>query len=200
MKRKPAASLSAAAPESVAERFRVFREHLHRLGLKWTAQRDDIAQVFFASKRHISVEELYHAVKRVNPRIGYATVYRTMKLLTECGLAIESHFLNGEARYESTEGHHHDHLICTECGTIVEFEEERIEALQREVAKRAGFLFTGHRMELYGVCAACQKAAPAERKRGEEKGLREDERTHSPAGTSAHPAGRAARAAGRARA
>lgn len=157
MKRKPLAEQPEGGAESLAERFRIFREHLHRLGLKWTAQRDDIAHVFFASKRHISVDELYRAVKRVNPRIGYATVYRTMKLLTECGLATESHFLDGEARYESTEGQHHDHLICTECGTIVEFEEERIEELQRQVAKRAGFLFTGHRMELYGVCASCQK-------------------------------------------
>jgi len=148
-----------AAPKTdpAAESFRIFKEHLRRLGLKSTAQRDDIARVFFAAKRHISVDELYREVKKVNRRIGYATVYRTMKLLTECGLASESHFLNGEARYESTEGHHHDHLICVRCGTIVEFEEERIEQLQAEVAAREGFLFTGHRMELYGICARCQR-------------------------------------------
>jgi Fur family transcriptional regulator, ferric uptake regulator len=124
--------------------------------LKSTAQRDDIAHVFFASNRHISVEELYNEVKRINPRIGYATVYRTMKLLTECGLAVERHFRDGEARYESqAEGHHHDHLICERCGKIVEFEEERIEALQAEVARRLGFQFTGHKMELYGLCREC---------------------------------------------
>ncbi len=149
---------AAAKSETLEERFRIFQDHLRRLGLKWTSQRDDIAKVFFAAKRHISVDELYREVKKVNPRIGYATVYRTMKLLKECGLASESHFLNGEARYESTEGQHHDHLICVQCGSIVEFEEERIERLQAEVARKAGFLFTGHRMELYGVCAACQKA------------------------------------------
>src|SRR5689334_22452961 len=100
-----------ASPRS-ADRFAIFKEHLRRQGLKSTAQRDDIAQVFFASHRHSSVEELYNEVKRVNPRIGYATVYRTMKLLTECGLAVERHFRDGEARYESVaEGHHHDHLI-----------------------------------------------------------------------------------------
>lgn len=148
---------AAAKTELPEERFRIFQDHLRRLGLKWTSQRDDIAKVFFAAKRHISVDELYREVKKVNPRIGYATVYRTMKLLTECGLASESHFLNGEARYESTEGHHHDHLICVQCGKIVEFEEERIEHLQAEVARKAGFLFTGHRMELYGICAPCQK-------------------------------------------
>lgn len=148
---------AAAQTDPLQDRFRIFQEHLRELGLKWTSQRDDIARVFFQAKRHISVDELYREVKKVNPRIGYATVYRTMKLLTECGLASESHFLNGEARYESTEGHHHDHLICTQCGTIVEFEEERIERLQAEVAQKAGFLFTGHRMELYGVCASCQR-------------------------------------------
>jgi len=149
--------------KSAPDRFEIFKEHLRKQGLKSTAQRDDIAHVFFASNRHISVEELYNAVKRVNPRIGYATVYRTVKLLTECGLAVERHFRDGEARYEGTEGHHHDHLICERCGKIVEFEEERIEALQAEVAARLGFRFTGHKMELYGLCRDCQRrlSAPA---------------------------------------
>ena len=149
--------MTRPARTSIPDRFEIFREHLRRQGLKATAQRDDIAHVFFASNRHSSVEELYNEVKRVNPRIGYATVYRTMKLLTECGLALERHFRDGEARYESAEGHHHDHLICERCGKIVEFEEERIEALQAEVARRLGFRSTGHKMELYGVCRDCQK-------------------------------------------
>jgi Fur family ferric uptake transcriptional regulator len=149
------------------DRFAIFKAHLRRLGLKSTAQRDDIARVFFACNRHISVEELYNEVKRINPRIGYATVYRTMKLLTECGLAAERHFRDAEARYEIVaEGHHHDHLICERCGKIVEFEEERIEALQAEVARRLGFQFTGHKMELYGLCRDCQKAQRAVAGRG----------------------------------
>lgn len=150
--------MTRPAPKTSEDRFAIFKEHLRRQGLKSTAQRDDIAHVFFASQRHISVEELYHEVKQVNPRIGYATVYRTMKLLTECGLAAERHFRDGEARYESVaEGHHHDHLICERCGKIVEFEEARIEALQAEVAHRLGFRFTGHKMELYGLCRDCQR-------------------------------------------
>jgi Fur family ferric uptake transcriptional regulator len=80
-----------------------------------------------------------------------------MKLLTECGLALERHFRDGEARYESAEGHHHDHLICESCGKIVEFEEARIENLQAEVARRLGFELSGHKMELYGRCADCQR-------------------------------------------
>lgn len=151
--------MTRPAQNSPPDRFAIFKEHLRRQGLKSTSQRDDIARVFFASRRHISVEELYNEVKRVNPRLGYATVYRTMKLLTECGLAVERHFRDAEARYESGgEGRHHDHLICEHCGKIVEFEEDRIELLQTEVARRLGFQITGHKMELYGVCRDCQKA------------------------------------------
>ncbi|GIW41686.1 MAG: transcriptional repressor [Candidatus Binatia bacterium] len=142
----------------MSDPFAVFKEHLKKLGLKSTSQRDVIARVFFDARRHISVEELYREVRRVNPRIGYATVYRTMKLLKECGLASESHFRNGEARYESTVGgHHHDHLICVGCGKIEEFEESRIEVLQAEVARRLGFQITGHKLELYGLCPRCRR-------------------------------------------
>jgi Fur family ferric uptake transcriptional regulator len=84
-------------------------------------------------------------------------------LLTECGLVLERHFRDGEARYESAEGHHHDHLICEECGKIVEFEEPRIERLQAEVAEHLGFELSGHKMELYGRCAQCRKAKRAGR-------------------------------------
>ena len=154
--------MTSPAQISPADRFSIFKEHLRRQGLKSTSQRDDIARVFFASRRHISVEELYNAVKRVNPRIGYATVYRTMKLLTECGLAVERHFRDAEARYESVaEGHHHDHLICEGCGKIVEFEDARIDALQTELAQRFGFQSTRRKMELYGRCRACQKTSRA---------------------------------------
>lgn len=146
---------------SAADRFEIFKQHLRKSGLKSTSQRDVIARVFFASDTHISVEELYNEVKRVNARIGYATVYRTMKLLTECGLAIERHFRDGEARYERAEDSHHDHLICEACGKIVEFEEEQIEVLQRQVARRLGFELRGHKMELYGVCRDCRRGAAA---------------------------------------
>ena len=105
--------MTRPAHKPAPDRFAIFKDHLRQQGLKSTAQRDDIARVFFAAQRHISVEELYNEVKRINPGIGYATVYRTMKLLTECGLALERHFRDAEARYESAaDGRHHDHLIC----------------------------------------------------------------------------------------
>jgi Fur family ferric uptake transcriptional regulator len=148
----------AEAKQSGDDRFSRFKDHLRRERLKSTAQRDTIAKVFLTTHRHISVEELYQEVKRRNPRIGYATVYRTLKLLTECGLAVERHFRDGEARYESGQKRHHDHLICESCGKIVEFEEPRIEVLQEATARRLAFRLTGHKMELYGRCRDCEKA------------------------------------------
>lgn len=147
----------AVPKASVDERFARFKEYLRAQGLKSTEQRDIIALTFFETQQHVSVEELYHLVRQRHPRVGYATVYRMMKLLTECGLAAERHFRDGEARYESAEKQHHDHLICVSCGTIVEFAEERIERLQEEVARRHGYRPTGHKMELYGVCRKCRK-------------------------------------------
>ena len=83
--------------------------------------------------------------------IGYATVYRTMKLMAESGLAVEHKFAEGYLRYEPA-GEHHDHLICIRCGKIVEYEDDEIERLQDELAARHGFKVVGHRHEIYGDC------------------------------------------------
>lgn len=147
----------AVSQRMQTQRFTAFKEALRERALKSTSQRDDIARVFFANNRHISVEELYREVKVVNPRVGYATVYRTVRLLRECGLAAERHFHDGEARFENTEDeHHHDHLICERCGRIVEFANDAIERLQEHVAQKLGFVITRHKMELYGICAECR--------------------------------------------
>jgi Fur family ferric uptake transcriptional regulator len=144
---------------SVRARMRRFEQALRERGLKSTAQRDDIAQVFFGAQRHLSVEELYSAVKRVNPRVGYATVYRTLKLMKECGLAAERHFDDGQARYEAVEEaeQHHDHIICERCGKIVEFASEELERLQERIGRFLGFVVGRHRMELYGICGECRE-------------------------------------------
>ena len=140
------------------DRLNIFRQWIKEQGLKATAQREDIAQVFFSVKRHISVEELYSEVRRVNPRVGYATVYRTLKLLKECGLAAERHFADGQARFENLEAeHHHDHIICERCGRILEFVQPQIEQLQEKVAQRFGFVATMHKMEIYGICQECRE-------------------------------------------
>ena len=147
----------AKGTRSTDDAFARFKSYLREQKLKSTAQRDAIVEVFLDASGHVSVEELYGRVRERNPRIGYATVYRTMKLLTECGIADERHFRNGEARYEIAEKKHHDHLICERCGKIVEFEEDRIEALQESIANRLGFELRGHKMELYGICRDCSR-------------------------------------------
>lgn len=150
----------------MTDRLETFRQWLKEQGLKATAQRDDISQVFFESNRHISVEELCNEVRHINPRVGYATVYRTLKLLKECGLAAERHFADGQARFEKVEEErHHDHLICERCGRIIEFMHPEIEALQEEMAHRFSFVATSHKMEIYGICRECREGRRAESER-----------------------------------
>ncbi len=134
----------------------ILKSYLETKGLKSTAQRDYIADVFFKINTHISLEELLKKVKRKTPNIGYATVYRTMKLLTECGLAISRQFGDGQTRYENLpEDGHHDHIICIKCSKIAEFQNQKIEQLQSEMAKKLGFTVINHKLELYGYCSDC---------------------------------------------
>jgi Fur family ferric uptake transcriptional regulator len=150
----------------VKDRLETFRQWIKEQGLKATAQREDIAQVFFAAERHISVEELYSDVRQINPRVGYATVYRTLKLLKECGLAAERHFADGQARFEKLEEErHHDHIICERCGRIVEFNHPQMEQLQAKVAQRFGFIATTHKMEIYGICQECREGRDLRKER-----------------------------------
>ncbi len=129
-------------------------------GLKSTRQRSLIVDVFFDMEGHFSVEEVWGRVRQDNPRVSVATVYRTMKLLAESGLAHARNFGDGQTRYEAAVGRdHHDHLICTGCGTVIEFENEQIERLQDAVARKHGFEVQSHKMELYGLCRTCQKKA-----------------------------------------
>ncbi len=138
--------------------------YLKEKGLRLTRQREAILEIFLAHPQHISVEDLYKRVRKADPGIGFATVYRTLKLLTQCGLAEERHFQGGRSRYEPAASEHHDHCICTVCGKIVEFENPTIEQLQDEAAGQLGFELTHHRMELYGICAECRQR-PVRRRR-----------------------------------
>jgi len=126
-------------------------------GLKGTRQRDVIVEAFFSQSGHLSVDELLEKVTERDPTIGAATVYRTIKILTDAGLASARHFEGGQTRYEAAlDRHHHDHLICTSCHEIFEFENERIEELQESVARDHGFTVTHHKLELYGLCRKCR--------------------------------------------
>jgi len=139
----------------------VFSEFISRKRLKMTPQRLHILEVFLSSHGHLTAEELYRKVKEGNASIGQATVYRTVKLLADSGLAKEVEFGDGVVRYELKYGQsHHDHLICERCGRNVEVVDAAIEKLQEEVAARHGFVLTGHKLYLYGVCPECRKADP----------------------------------------
>ena len=143
------------------EHFRaLLHEHMEKRGLRSTDQRRLIVETFFKVPNHISIEELLAEVRQQDKRVGYATVYRTLKLLTECGVAFERKFGDGLTRYElADESSHHDHLICVDCGRIVEFEEPKIEELQEKIASRHGFLLKSHKHEMYGSCPDCQAKA-----------------------------------------
>ena len=104
---------------------------------------------------HITGDDLYQMVRTAHPQIGYTTVYRTMKLLCEAGLAHEHNF-DGTTRYEIAH-EHHDHLVCVRCGKIIEFECAMIESTQIEIADRYHFRVLRHRHELYGHCEACRE-------------------------------------------
>src|SRR6185436_10467660 len=131
--------------------------YMARQGLRSTEQRRLIVDTFFASPEHVTLDQLLERVRVSDSRIGYATVYRTMKMLSEGGIAHERRFGDGFTRYElaDDETHHHDHLICVECGGIEEFEEPAIEKLQEAVAVRHGFEVFYHKHELYGRCRTC---------------------------------------------
>ena len=150
------------------ERWRSYVQE-HRLNV--TAQREAIVEQFLRTKEHISIDELLGKVRKRQPKVGYATVYRTLKLLVDSGLAVERQFGDGQARYEIV-GDHHDHLICQKCGLILEFEDDEIERLQDRIASRlGGFTVLRHRHELYGLCpkaageanGACPREAAAKK-------------------------------------
>lgn len=127
-------------------------------GLNTTKQRVNIAKVFFCMADHHSLEEIYSEVHKTYPSIGQTTVYRTIKLMCEVGLAKELHVGEGFARYEvNIAKQHHDHLVCKECGKTVEFTMPEVEKIQMEIAQQHGFTLLDHHHILLGICGACQK-------------------------------------------
>lgn len=137
---------------------KIFSDFLVYKGLKTTNQRKIILKTFLNSQSHCSTEDLYLKLRKNHPRIGYATVHRTLKLLVECGIAIEQNFGDGHARFEPLRADsHHDHLVCQQCGLIIEFEEPQIEELQKQVAAAHQFTIRNHRHELYGLCSHCAR-------------------------------------------
>ena len=133
----------------------ILKKHLVEHGLKSTRQRQFILKTFL-SKDHVTAEDLYREISRRNARVGLATVYRTLNLLCLCGLAQQRHFADSRTLYDNVfDKAHHDHLICTGCGKIIEFENTEIERLQEKVARKNRFKIYSHKLEIYGLCAAC---------------------------------------------
>jgi Fur family ferric uptake transcriptional regulator len=137
----------------------IFLEHIQAAGLRRTGQRDLILEIFLSTEEHLTSEDLHSLVHRIDPTVGLTTVYRTLKLLTEAGLAREVRFGDNKTYYEHHYNHeHHDHMICTDCGKVIEFFSPDIEALQDQMASNFGFKPTHHSLRLWGVCAECQRS------------------------------------------
>ncbi len=145
-------SAAPTDPESSESLEKRWNDYLRDNSLNTTVQREAIVQEFLACSGHVSTDDLLEMVRGRHRKIGYATVYRTLKLLLEAGLAHARDFGDGQTRYEVVSDHH-DHLICSKCGLVLEFEDAEIEALQEKVADRlGGFKIERHRLELYGIC------------------------------------------------
>lgn len=135
----------------------IFLNYIKEKELRYTKQREAILDTFLSSSGHITADELYNAVKRKHPDIGFATVHRNLKLMTECGLADEIKIGSHKTRYEQKFGHgHHDHLICMKCGRFIEVHDDRIERLQDRLAKANDFIPQKHKLEIYGLCRKCK--------------------------------------------
>ena len=138
------------------EEINIFDTCVKSKGLKQSDQRRDILKTFLNTEKHLTADELFRLVKKKNPSIGVATVYRTMKLICDCGLGRELRLDNDSVRYEHLFNHdHHDHLYCTNCGELTEVVDQEIEKLQQKLAEKAGFNMQGHRLIIHGLCSKC---------------------------------------------
>jgi len=145
--------MKAFAPE-----MQVFMEYLQEHKLKLTPHRQLILDLFLEHEGHRSVEDICRVVRQKDPRVGYTTVYRAMKILADCGLAREIDLADGITRYEHLYNHqHHDHMICMQCGKSIEFYKPEIEALQDEASGQLGFKGHDHKLQIYGICSDCKK-------------------------------------------
>jgi Fur family transcriptional regulator, ferric uptake regulator len=149
---------SGASIDTIANAQKILNEHLAQLRLKRSSQRDAVLRVFLATRDHLTTEELHHLVQKEEPTIGYTTVYRALKLFTQCGLAAEVEFRDGVARYEHRlNRRNHHHMICTMCGDSVEFFSPEIEEIEHRIGKKFHYATVQHSFQIYGACEACRK-------------------------------------------
>jgi Fur family ferric uptake transcriptional regulator len=137
----------------------IFREFLKKKNLKKTEQRDIILDTFLKVEGHISPEDFYQLLRKKHPEIGLSTVYRTLKLFSECELAREVQRRDGGTLFEHEHEHpHHDHFLCSKCSKYFEFYDDFMEKLQEEISNKHGFKMTGHRLEIFGICSSCRSS------------------------------------------
>jgi Fur family ferric uptake transcriptional regulator len=148
----------------------IFRKYLERRGLKLTAERQALFDELFARHEHFEADELLMRLRAKRKKISRATIYRTLDLLVESGIVGRVRIRESGYRYERMRaGDHHDHLICDDCGRVVEFREPRIESLQDEICERYGFVLLSHSHQLRGVCRQCRPRVKGAGAKGKEK-------------------------------
>jgi Fur family ferric uptake transcriptional regulator len=144
--------------ESLRDAQDLFNTHLKKIGLKHTEQRDTILRTFLETREHLSTDELHRLVKKRDPKIGFTTVYRTLKLLAECGLASAVAFHDGIARFEHQHNRRsHHHMVCTDCGGSVEFFSPEVDKIEQEIGRKFRYETRRHTFQIYGVCEECRK-------------------------------------------
>ena len=136
---------------------RNFKNNVSKIGLKNSIQKDYILKILYFSKEHLTADEISNKIKQNhNVSIGIATVYRAMKFFHDTKLVNQLDIGDGVVRYELNLSNHHDHLICTSCGKIIEFTDDFIELNQIKIAEKNNFLLKEHIMTIYGICQNCQ--------------------------------------------
>jgi len=138
-----------------------FKRAIKNKGLKYTPQREQVFKEIISTKGHFEIEQMVHKIRQKNIPVSRATVYRTLNIMKELGFVEEVIKINNKTIYEISIKEHHDHLICTSCRKIIEFQSEDIEKLQDKVCAEYGFLPKFHRLEIFGLCSKCQKKALA---------------------------------------
>ena len=135
-----------------------FEQFVARQGLRRTEQREQVLDVFLATERHVTVQELYDLVRKKHKGTGYATVARTVKLMFDSGVCRQVDFGDGSLRYEHKFAHeHHDHLICLCCGKFEEIYSPKLEKIQDELVSKYGYIQEKHKLDIFGLCPKCAK-------------------------------------------
>lgn len=136
-----------------------FKQLLKANGLKFTIQREVILEMLYNSDEHLTPEGLHHLIQQKHPELGtgIATVYRTLSLLEDSDMVTSLSFGAQGKKYELGAKDHHDHIICTQCGSITEFVDDEIELRQKKIAEELGFIMQEHSMQIYGICKNCQE-------------------------------------------